>query len=193
VPRSPTRRRQGDKKPIYTARARVTGGRVGGRGRTGDGTLDARLRLPKALGGAGDGANPEQLFAIGYAGCFEAAMTVAAQRLGVPRAQVTDVAIEAKVMLLARDDRRFELGVELVVELPSLTDQALAAEVVRATHQLCPYSNPIRGERRRRADGQRRRRKAGWRPCPHDADQPTTARGSRRLVGVTALLRAPDY
>jgi lipoyl-dependent peroxiredoxin len=132
-------------KTIYTAQAHVSGGRQDGRGRTSDGRLDIRLRLPKELGGAGDGANPEPLFAIGYAGCFEAAMTVAAQRLRVPLDDVVDVAIDSKVMLTSGADRAFRLAVELDVELPSIADEALAMDVVRATHELCPYSNAIRG------------------------------------------------
>ena len=71
------------KPSVYTAHVRVTGGRDNGRGRTPDGMLDLPLRLPKELGGTGDGANPEQLFAIGYAGCFEAVMIVGGQRLGI--------------------------------------------------------------------------------------------------------------
>ena len=66
---------------LYTAEARVTGGRQQGHGRTSDGQLDVQLRAPKELGGEGGGANPEQLFAIGYAACFEAAMMIAARRI----------------------------------------------------------------------------------------------------------------
>jgi Ohr subfamily peroxiredoxin len=131
--------------PVYTAYARVTGGRDDGRGRTPGGELDLRLRLPKELGGDGDGANPEQLFAIGYAACFEAAMTVAARRVGVPLGHVTDVTVDARVMLLAGRDGTFRLGAELDVELPSIDDAVTAAQVVRATHRICPYSNATRG------------------------------------------------
>jgi osmotically inducible protein OsmC len=133
------------KNPVYTARARVTGGRDNGRGRTPGGEVDLQLRLPRELGGDGDGANPEQLFAIGFAGCFEAAMTFAARRVGIPVEQVTDVAIDATVMLIAREDRTFKLGVELDVELPSISDPAKAVEVAHATHGICPYSNAVRG------------------------------------------------
>jgi lipoyl-dependent peroxiredoxin len=131
--------------PVYTAEARVEGGRDKGRGRTTGGEVDLRLRLPKELGGNGDGANPEQLFAIGYAGCFEAAMTVAAKQVGIPVRQVKDVAIDAKVMLLACEDGSWKLGAELDIELPSVADPAKAAELVHATHGICPYSSAIRG------------------------------------------------
>jgi lipoyl-dependent peroxiredoxin len=59
---------------LYTARATVTGGRAGGRGRTNDGALVVQLRSPREMGGEGGGTNPEQLFAVGYAACFESAL-----------------------------------------------------------------------------------------------------------------------
>jgi osmotically inducible protein OsmC len=130
---------------LYTAEARVTGGRQHGRGRTSDGELDLALRPPRELGGEGGGTNPEQLFAIGYAACFEAAMIFAAQRIDVPVEQVGDVAIDSRVMLIPAGGRALELGVELAVELPSLHDPERAAELVRVTHGICPYSNATRG------------------------------------------------
>jgi Ohr subfamily peroxiredoxin len=131
--------------PVYTASARVTGGRDKGRGWTPGGEVDLPLRLPHELGGKGDGANPEQLFAIGFAGCFEASMTVAAKRVGLPVSLISDVAIDAKVMLIPCDDGTFKLAAELDVELPSITDKAKAVEMVNATHDICPYSGAVRG------------------------------------------------
>src|SRR5437773_10933579 len=61
---------------LYTAEATVTGGRASGHGRTSDGALDVQLRSPKEMGGEGGGTNPEQLFAVGYAACFESALGV---------------------------------------------------------------------------------------------------------------------
>jgi lipoyl-dependent peroxiredoxin len=130
---------------LYTTQARITGGRQHGHGRTADGMLDVQLRAPRELGGEGGGTNPEQLFAIGYAACFEAAMTVAAQRLRIPVERVEDVAIDAEVMLIPTAERALKLGVALAVELPSVDDPRQAAELVRATHQICPYSNATRG------------------------------------------------
>jgi osmotically inducible protein OsmC len=127
---------------IYTAQARVTGGRDRGRGRTPDGELDLQLRTPKELGGNGGGANPEQLFAIGYAACLEAVMKLVARRT---RLTVDDVAIDSKVMLVPVSEGRFELAVELAVELPSIGDPGQAAELVRTAHAICPYSNATRG------------------------------------------------
>jgi lipoyl-dependent peroxiredoxin len=132
-------------KPLYTAHACVTGGREHGHGRTSDGALDVQLRPPQELGGDGGGTNPEQLFAVGYAACFEAAMLLAAQRSRIPVEQVADVAIDSTVMLVPTRERSLRLAAELVVELPSLEDPAQAAELVRAAHGMCPYSNATRG------------------------------------------------
>ena len=67
-------------KALYTAEAHVTGGRADGHGRTSDGELEVDLRLPKEMGGQGDGTNPEELFAVGYAACFEGALGTVARR-----------------------------------------------------------------------------------------------------------------
>jgi Ohr subfamily peroxiredoxin len=129
-------------KVLYTAGAHVTGGRAHGHGRTTDGALQVDLRTPTEMGGEGGGTNPEQLFAVGYAACFESALGVIARR---QRLQVEDVEIDSKVMLLATSDRRYELAVELDVGLPSVEDEERAVELVRAAHEVCPYSNATRG------------------------------------------------
>jgi lipoyl-dependent peroxiredoxin len=128
--------------PFYTARAHVTGGREQGHGRTNDGLLDVQLRAAPELGGDGTGTNPEQLFAVGYAACFEGALMVAARRA---RQEAGDVAIDSRVTLTATEDRRFVLGVELDVTLPSVDDPDQAVALVEAAHQICPYSNATRG------------------------------------------------
>jgi len=129
-------------KPIYTAEAHVEGGRSDGHGRTADGALEVDLRLPTEMGGQGGGTNPEELFAVGYAACFEGALGAAARR---SKQEVTDVAIDSKVSLLPTEERGFKLAVELDVTLPSVADNAQAVELVRAAHQICPYSNATRG------------------------------------------------
>jgi osmotically inducible protein OsmC len=129
-------------KVIYTAEARVTGGRAEGHGRSSDGALEVDLRSPAELGGAGGATNPEQLFAIGYASCFESALGVVARRR---KLEVGDVAIDSKVTLFAGEDRRFELAVALDVTLPSVSDAEAAVDLVRAAHEVCPYSNAVRG------------------------------------------------
>jgi osmotically inducible protein OsmC len=128
-------------KVLYTAEATVTGGRDQGHGRTSDGALDVQLRSPVELGGEGGGTNPEQLFAIGYAACFESALKTVARRR---KLDADDVSIDAKVDLGPADERAFTLAVELGVTLPGF-DEDQAAELVRAGHKVCPYSNATRG------------------------------------------------
>jgi lipoyl-dependent peroxiredoxin len=130
------------REPVYTARAHVTGGRQHGHGRTSDGLLEVQLRPPPETGGEGGGTNPEQLFAVGYAACFEGAIGVAARRL---KAEAGDVAIDSQVSLVPTEDRRFTVAVVLDVTLPSVEDPEQAVQIVAAAHQICPYSNATRG------------------------------------------------
>jgi osmotically inducible protein OsmC len=125
-------------KPIYTAEATVTGGRTEGHGRTTDGELDVQLRPPNE----GGGTNPEQLFAVGYAACFEGALGAVARR---ERAEAGDATIDSKVTLLAGEDRTFLIAVELDVRLPQVEDAAEAVRLVAMAHEVCPYSNATRG------------------------------------------------
>jgi Ohr subfamily peroxiredoxin len=128
--------------PIYTAEAHVTGGRAEGHGRTSDGALEVDMRIPAEMGGHGGGTNPEQLFAVGYAACFESALGTVARRR---RLEAGDIAIDSRVMLLPTDARGFKLAVVLAVSLPSVVEPNEAAELVRAAHEVCPYSNATRG------------------------------------------------
>ena len=127
---------------LYTAQATVTGGRAAGHGRTLDGKLDVDLRVPEELGGDGGGTNPEQLFAVGFASCFESAIGVIGRR---QKAEVDDVSVESRVSLLPTEERGFKLAVELDVTLPQVDDGDQAAEIVTAAHRVCPYSNATRG------------------------------------------------
>lgn len=129
-------------KVLYTAQAQVTGGRAAGHGRTSDGELEVDLRIPTEMGGDGGGTNPEELFAVGYASCFESALAVVGRRA---EKEVGDVLIDSKVMLIPTDERGFALAVELDVSLPSVDDADAAVELVRAAHKVCPYSNATRG------------------------------------------------
>ncbi|HEX3360090.1 MAG TPA: organic hydroperoxide resistance protein [Solirubrobacterales bacterium] len=128
-------------KAIYTAEAHVTGGRADGHGKTSDGQLEVDLRLPKEMGGDGAGTNPEELFAVGYAACFEGAIGAVARR---GKLEVGDVAIDSKVSLHPGPDRTFIISVELDVTLPSVEGEA-AIDLVREAHKVCPYSNATRG------------------------------------------------
>ena len=133
---------QAQGKALYTAEAHVTGGRAEGHGRTSDGALDVELRIPTEMGGEGGGTNPEQLFAVGFASCFESALGVVARR---QKLEGGDVEIDSKVSLHPTENRGFQLSVELDVTLPSVDDEGQAVDVVRAAHQVCPYSNATRG------------------------------------------------
>jgi len=128
-------------KVLYTAEAQVTGARADGHGRSSDGALEVELRLPTEMGGEGGGTNPEQLFAVGFAACFEGALGVVAAR---HKAEAGDVQIDSKVALITTEERGYNVAVELRVVLPSV-DDALAVELVRAAHLVCPYSNATRG------------------------------------------------
>jgi Ohr subfamily peroxiredoxin len=140
-------------KVLYTAEATVTGGRIDGHGRTSDGALDVELRSPRELGGEGGGTNPEQLFAVGYAACFESAIGAVGRR---EHADVGDVSIDSRVSLLPDGRRGYKLAVALDVSLPQVEDPERAVRIVAAAHEVCPYSNATRGniEVRLTANGQ---------------------------------------
>jgi lipoyl-dependent peroxiredoxin len=127
---------------LYTAKAHVTGGRMEGHGRTSDGALEVDLRIPAELGGPGGGTNPEELFAVGFAACFESALSVVARRM---KADAGDAAVESSVSLLPDGHGGFKLEVGLDVNLPSVEDPDTAKQLVGAAHKVCPYSNATRG------------------------------------------------
>jgi Ohr subfamily peroxiredoxin len=127
-------------KRLYTASASAVGGREG-RIKTDDGTLDLVLTPPRALGGNGTpGTNPEQLFAAGYSACFGSAIVhiARAQKIQTGPLQVTaNVAIGPV-------GQTYGLAVELVVDLPEMARERAEA-LMRAAHEVCPYSNATRG------------------------------------------------
>ncbi len=129
-------------KALYTAVATASGGRQG-HVESDDGELKADLVPPKAMGGPGSaGTNPEQLFAAGYAACFQSAMmfVASAQKLDTSGSTVT-----GHVSIGPNDDGAgFMLAVKHVVRLPKL-DQATAEKLVHDAHAVCPYSNATRG------------------------------------------------
>ena len=128
-------------KTLYTAEALATGEGRDGHGRTSDGRLDLDLATPTELGGSGNGANPEQLFAVGYAACFHSALRLVARQ---EKADVSDSAVGARVSLGQIDGGGFGLAVELEITLPNLDHDAAQALAEKA-HQVCPYSNATRG------------------------------------------------
>ena len=126
-------------KPLYTAHATATGEGRNGHAATDDGLLDVDVRIPVEMGGPGGATNPEQLFAAGYAACFHSALKVVAGGTDLSGSEVSsDVAIGR----LASGG--FVLAVALTVTIPGLDRDAADALVAKA-HEVCPYSNAIRG------------------------------------------------
>jgi|SRR6478752_820587 osmotically inducible protein OsmC len=126
-------------KRMYTAVASATNGREG-RIKSDDGTLDLPVSPPKAMGGNGAGTNPEQLFAAGYSACFGSAFSHVARLQKIKTGPVT---ITAHVTI-GTVGEAFGLAVELVAEAPELPREQAEA-LLRAAHQVCPYSNATRG------------------------------------------------
>jgi len=124
----------------YVASAMASGRE--GRAVTSDGRLDVALAAPRELGGSGEGTNPEQLFAAGYAACFASALGVVARQR---RVEDFDAAVTADVSLSGNGRDGFGLAVVLYVELPEGVDRELGRELVGIAHQVCPYSNATRG------------------------------------------------
>jgi lipoyl-dependent peroxiredoxin len=127
-------------KVVYQAHATATGGRDG-TAKSSDGLLDVKLTVPKEMGGAGGGVNPEQLFAAGYSACFIGAMKFVAgtQKITLP----ADLSIDATVGI-GGIPQGFGIEVQMVVKAPGM-DRAQAQALIDKAHQVCPYSNATRG------------------------------------------------
>ncbi|EYT77922.1 MULTISPECIES: organic hydroperoxide resistance protein [unclassified Streptomyces] len=125
---------------LYTAVATATHGREG-RAYSSDGKLDVQLAAPVELGGDGQGTNPEQMFAAGYAACFAGALALVGRRAKV---DVSDAAVTGEVAF-GKKGEGFALAVTLRIELPESVDEATGRELVEQAHQVCPYSNATRG------------------------------------------------
>ena len=125
---------------IYKAHATATGGRDG-TVKSSDGLLDLKLSVPREMGGAGGGVNPEQLFAAGYSACFIGAMKFVAglQKVAMP----ADASINATVGI-GKIPAGFGIEVQMVVSLPGM-DRDVAQALVNKAHEVCPYSNATRG------------------------------------------------
>lgn len=128
-------------KILYTAEVTVQGGREG-HAHSSDGKLDVDLRLPEAMGGGSSaGTNPEQLFAAGYAACFQSALEQSARRQQVA---ISPSTIKAIVGIGPNGERGFGLDVELHIFIPGV-DRATSEKLAEVAHQICPYSNATRG------------------------------------------------
>ena len=127
-------------KTLYTSVAMAEGGRTG-RARTLNGTLDVNLERPVETGGSGEGTNPEELFAAGYAACFHSAMQLVARGTGQ---DVADSSVTAEVSLVQEDAGSYGLAVRLIATAPKL-DRAQLEDLLAQTHEVCPYSRATRG------------------------------------------------
>lgn len=126
---------------LYTAEAHVSGGREGV-AKTSDGRLAVKLNIPKELGGpGGDGTNPEQLFAAGYAACFLSAIKLVGR---LSKVKISEDASITSIVGTGRAGDRYALTTELRVSLPGL-DRSQAEDIVNGAHERCPYSNATRG------------------------------------------------
>ncbi len=127
-------------KVLYTAKSHTTGGREGSSA-SDDGLLRVTLTPPKAMGGAGTGTNPEQLFAAGYSACFMGAMKFVAgtQKIAVPASASIDAEVD-----LGPITQGFGIAVRMTVNLPGM-DRVAAEKLVTDAHVVCPYSNATRG------------------------------------------------
>ena len=127
-------------KRLYTASAKATAGRDG-RILSSDGILDMAVVPPRELGGSGAaGTNPEQLFAAGYSACFGSAIGHMARAQRIKTGPIT---VSANVTI-GPVGHGFGLAVELVAEIPEMPREEAEA-LLRAAHEVCPYSNATRG------------------------------------------------
>ena len=129
-------------KVIYKTQATATGGRDGS-ARSADGAVDVKLTVPPAMGGNSDaGANPEKLFAAGYAACFLGAMKAVSGKVGV--SVPADTTVTAEIGFGARDEGGYGITADLTASMPGV-DRADAERLMAAAHEVCPYSNATRG------------------------------------------------
>jgi lipoyl-dependent peroxiredoxin len=127
---------------VYTTASTATGGGRDGHVKSDDGRVDLDTRPPKAMGGSGEGTNPEQLFSAGYAACFLGALRLVAGRAKVSLDDATNVTVE--VGFGKDSDGGFGLTGKIVGYLPGL-EQSAADDLVEQAHQVCPYSKATRG------------------------------------------------
>jgi len=125
--------------PLYTARATAVGGREG-HVKSDDGFVDQKLQLPTGLGGKGGATNPEQLFAAGYAACFEGALRLVARNREV---KISSAEVSAEVDI-GKDETSFGLAVRLHAKVGGV-DDATAQALADGAHEVCPYSKATRG------------------------------------------------
>ncbi|MBB1313833.1 MULTISPECIES: organic hydroperoxide resistance protein [Aliivibrio] len=124
---------------LYTTKATASAGR-NGQVTTDDNMLDLALSYPKEMGGTGEATNPEQLFAAGYSACFSNAIIHVAREMKI---KLTQAPVTAEVGIGPNDTNGFSLTVALVITLD--LENTEAQELVKIAHQVCPYSNAVKG------------------------------------------------
>src|SRR5438309_1626288 len=132
-------------KTLYTAEVTVTGGR-NGQARSRDGAFEVKMSVPQEMGGpGGPGTNPEQLFAAGYAACFQSALMGAARREHL-RAEDSQVTARVGIGPIGAGTKTWGYGltVQLQIRLPSVPDRKIAEALVARAHEICAYSNATR-------------------------------------------------
>lgn len=128
-------------KALYTTKVTATGGR-NGRVKSENGVLDTDVKMPKALGGANDDyANPEMLFAAGYAACFDSALNLVIRS---EKVKTGETSVTAHVSIGQLENGGFGLAAELHANIPGVSVE-VAQELIEKAHQVCPYSNATRG------------------------------------------------
>ena len=131
-------------KVLYTAHATSTGGRTGTT-ESSDGKVKLQLSTPKALGGDdGPGTNPEQLFASGYSACFIGAMKAVAARQKISLPANVSIKSDVSIGPMANKPGAFGIAVAMAITVPGM-EKAAAEALVKAAHEVCPYSNATRG------------------------------------------------
>lgn len=127
--------------PMYTAEALSTGDGRSGHVRTSDDTISVDLAPPKEMGGSGNGNNPEQLFAAGFAACFHSALQSAAR---AKKVTINGSSVGARVSLVRSGEESIDIAVDLEVIIPDVEAEQ-ADELAKLAHELCPYSRATRG------------------------------------------------
>ena len=128
-------------KTLYTTKATATGGR-NGQAKSENGIINLEVRHPKALGGANDDfANPEMLFAVGYAACFDSALNLVIKKDNI---QTGITSVTAQVSIGQTETGGFGLEAALHATIPGVTME-IAQSLIEKAHQVCPYSNATRG------------------------------------------------
>ncbi|HLS93105.1 MAG TPA: organic hydroperoxide resistance protein [Microbacterium sp.] len=126
---------------LYTTEALATGAGRDGQVAVAGTDLEFDLAIPREMGGSGNGANPEQLFAAGYAACFHSALQMVARQQKIA---IEGSSVGGRVSVLRTEEGGFSLAVDLEVVIPDLEEE-VAQGLANAAHQVCPYSNATRG------------------------------------------------